>query len=496
VFISGLNILQARVSSRVTVIFGNACSVRTVETGNWISAKTNPKKHKMNDRNNKDNISNFNYSILTSNRFTILHNLNECDGESNGLRTQDELVGINGTHESRRWRSPRQTIPTVVNRIVQQTGRRKLLASKHKTTKHEIFILGDSHAKGCAAEVKHYLNNDFSVQGTTIPGAGMEFIKASANVKINQLTNKDVIVLWGGSNDVARNNSTEGLKVISNLLTEAKHTNVIMINAPHRHDLVSNSCVNVEVEVFNRRLPKDAERFKNVQIIEAVKERNYYTRHGQHLNSAGKDYMATKITTMIEHLLKDVKIPTSDERYLNTEANSPNHQARIVLNSTPESPVNESNEGNNIITISNSPVATADGSNEGRGIAIRQNSTIKQVANQSPQLPCIKIKKNMSEDAGHNLSGSQTPSNKDNEPSNGDVEVAKSSINQGDAEVGAISRNQSEIGASSSHRDKHSGECVKTNKQIEVRDPKNTQIPPISLRRNCLARRDPDFLWM
>jgi hypothetical protein len=471
---------------------------QTAETGNWISAKTNIKKQKMNDRSNKINISSSNYSILTSNRFTILHNLNEYDGERNGLQTQEEQVCINGTHESMRRRTPGQIIPTIMNGIAQQTGKRKLLASKNKTRKHEIFILGDSHAKGCAAEVKHYLNNDFNVHGTTIPGAGMEIIKASADAKINQLTSNDVMVLWGGSNDVARNNSTEGLKTISKLLTGTKHTNVIVINAPHRHDLVPNSCVNVEVEVFNRRLLKVAERFKEVQIIEATKERIYYTRHGQHLNSAGKDYMAKKITTTIEHLLKDAKVPTSDERHTNTEVNSPNHQApRIVSNSTLKASVNESNEGSGSTTIPNSPVATADGSNEGRSTTIRLNSPIKQVTKQLPQSPSIKIKKkNTSGDAGQNLSGSQAPSNKDKEPSNGDAEVAKSSKNQGDAEVGVTSKNQREIGASSSHQDKHSDECIKKNKQIEARDAKNTQTSPISLRRNCLARRDPDFLWM
>jgi len=472
---------------------------QTAETVNWISAKANLKKQKMNDRSNKNNITSSNYPILTSNRFTILHNLNEYDGERNGHQTQEEQVCIYGTHKSTRRRTSGQIIPTIVNGIAQHTGKRKLFASKNKTRKHEIFILGDSHAKGCAAEVKHYLSNDFKVHGTTIPGAGMENIKAAADAKVNQLTNKDVMVLWGGSNDVARNNSTEGLKMISKLLTETKHTNVIVINVPHRHDLVPNSCVNIEVEVFNRRLYKDAERFKEVQIIEAVKERIYYTRHGQHLNSAGKDFMAKRITTMIEHLLNEAKVPTSDERHRNIEANSPNHQALLMVpSSDPKATVNGSNEGSSTTIIPNSPIATVNGSNEGRSTTIIPNSPIKQDTKQVPQSPSIKIKNNTSEDAGQNLSGSQTPSNKDKEPSNGEAEVGESSKNQGDDEAGVSSNNQgdAEVGESSIYQDTPSDECNKKNEQIEARDAKNTQTSPILLRRNCLARRDPDFLWM
>jgi len=41
----------------------------------------------------------------------------------------------------------------------------------------------------------------------------------------------------------------------------------------------------------------------------------------------------------------------------------------------------------------------------------------------------------------------------------------------------------------------------KKSEQIEAQnnnanDAKNTQTSPVLLRRNCLARRDPDFLWM
>ena len=129
--------------------------------------------------------------------------------------------------------------------------------SKHASQKqHEVVILGVSHARGCAARVKHLLNSDFEVFGSINPGAGMKIIKDMASMKVQHLTRKGVVVLWGSSNDISRNNSLVGLKNILKFLINANHTNVILLTAPHRHDLITNSCVNKEVEAFNRKLHK------------------------------------------------------------------------------------------------------------------------------------------------------------------------------------------------------------------------------------------------
>ena len=81
--------------------------------------------------------------------------------------------------------------------------------SKHASQKqHKVVILGDSHARGCATGVKHLLSSDFEVFGCINPGAGMKTIKDTASAEVQQLTKKDVVVLWGGSNDIARNGTT------------------------------------------------------------------------------------------------------------------------------------------------------------------------------------------------------------------------------------------------------------------------------------------------
>ena len=63
---------------------------------------------------------------------------------------------------------------------------------------HKVVIVGDSHARGCASEVKQKLNSEYEVVGFTNPGSSMKDIKESVKLKMAQLTKKDIIVLWGG----------------------------------------------------------------------------------------------------------------------------------------------------------------------------------------------------------------------------------------------------------------------------------------------------------
>ena len=59
---------------------------------------------------------------------------------------------------------------------------------------HKVLILGDSHARGCASEVKQKLKSEYEIVGFTNPGSTMKDIIVSAKSKIAQLTTKDVVV--------------------------------------------------------------------------------------------------------------------------------------------------------------------------------------------------------------------------------------------------------------------------------------------------------------
>jgi hypothetical protein len=78
-------------------------------------------------------------------------------------------------------------------------------ANKRKEKKHKTVVIGDSHARGYAGEIKSNLDENFDVQGFVNPGVGLSAITISAKRDIQQLSKQDVVVVWGGSKDVEKN---------------------------------------------------------------------------------------------------------------------------------------------------------------------------------------------------------------------------------------------------------------------------------------------------
>ena len=93
------------------------------------------------------------------------------------------------------------SVSTVISRMVESKQVRKHKLDRKRMAgkkQHKVIILGDSHARGCASEISHLLNNDFEVLGFVNPGTGMKHIKGTSRVKVQLLTKKDVVVLWVG----------------------------------------------------------------------------------------------------------------------------------------------------------------------------------------------------------------------------------------------------------------------------------------------------------
>ena len=67
-----------------------------------------------------------------------------------------------------------------------------------KKKENKVMIFGDSHARGCAAELGHLLKKGFEVIGSVTPGSGMRHIKDTSTGIIKQLSKDDAVVIWGG----------------------------------------------------------------------------------------------------------------------------------------------------------------------------------------------------------------------------------------------------------------------------------------------------------
>jgi len=91
-------------------------------------------------------------------------------------------------------------------------------ASKTKCVKQKIFIIGDSHARNSAAELQHWLGSTFTEPSFVKPGAGMKTIVDTAKEDIMKFTGDDVVVIWGGTNDIGKDNSREAMKHLGNFV--------------------------------------------------------------------------------------------------------------------------------------------------------------------------------------------------------------------------------------------------------------------------------------
>jgi len=89
-----------------------------------------------------------------------------------------------------------------------KTTRRRIKQQK------KIVVIGDSHARGLASELQNYLGHEYSISGTIIPGACLNNITQLANKELTNLTRQDTIIVWGGSNDVYKNETQSGLKCL------------------------------------------------------------------------------------------------------------------------------------------------------------------------------------------------------------------------------------------------------------------------------------------
>ena len=134
--------------------------------------------------------------------------------------------------------------------------RKAQIVKSAKKVKHKILITDDSHSRNSASLLQDNLNKDYEASSFVRPGAQMNVITGPVGEAVKSLKCDDVVVIWGGSNDISRNNIKDALKNVNEFVKGTTETNIVLINAPHRHDLTPESCVNKEVVKFNRQLKK------------------------------------------------------------------------------------------------------------------------------------------------------------------------------------------------------------------------------------------------
>jgi hypothetical protein len=72
-----------------------------------------------------------------------------------------------------------------------------------------------------------------------------------------------VVVVWGAS----KNETKQGISWVKDFVETNKHTNIILMEVPHRHDLIQYLCVNKEVENFNSKIKKHMKFHENAELV-------------------------------------------------------------------------------------------------------------------------------------------------------------------------------------------------------------------------------------
>ena len=116
--------------------------------------------------------------------------------------------------------------------------------NKMKHVKQRIMIVGDSHVRKSAAELKYFIDPTYVISSFVKPGAGMKDLVESVSEDIKKLNHDDFVAIWGGSNDIGKNNSREALKHLCTLVKNNHKVNTVVMTAPPRYDLPPSSCVN------------------------------------------------------------------------------------------------------------------------------------------------------------------------------------------------------------------------------------------------------------
>jgi hypothetical protein len=159
--------------------------------------------------------------------------------------------------------------------------------------------VGDSHARGIAAELLHQSNHSIIPTGQVKPNSNLSELIRTVKEVSDKVTKRDTLILIGGSNDIGTNFCDWNLTSIVNLLQNTQHTNINLAEIPVRYDVGARRHINEEIKWFNRNLQKIAKGYQHVSLIRGPHSRDLFTRHGLHRNSKGKEQLATELLKIL-----------------------------------------------------------------------------------------------------------------------------------------------------------------------------------------------------
>uniref|UniRef100_A0A8D8QA56 Uncharacterized protein n=1 Tax=Cacopsylla melanoneura TaxID=428564 RepID=A0A8D8QA56_9HEMI len=178
-----------------------------------------------------------------------------------------------------------------------------------KSNKQKLYIITDSMGRGLA-ELLLSLLPQLEITQFTYPNAQFHQCLNRAESICAELTKEDFLIIICGTNnttDLPVNSCPLlSFKSVANLRYK---TNVIVSSILYRHD--GFSFQNTNIYYANEYLENKCRAMNiNYLNINGFFRRRHYTRHGLHLNQAGKRTLSLKLRDFVESHLLSMTIPT------------------------------------------------------------------------------------------------------------------------------------------------------------------------------------------
>ena len=176
-----------------------------------------------------------------------------------------------------------------------------------KKIARKVFIFADSQGRGISDKLSDNMKNT-TVCGVVKPGAPMRDVVSSVGSQCKDFTQSDCVVIIGGSNNQTKNEGNEVIACLKETLPKLCHTNVVVVNVPHRYDLHAQSDTNKATTKCNSRIEKLCKHFRNTTLVDTFRlGRSAHTTHGLHLNHVGKTEIAKVISTACKEMANVMK---------------------------------------------------------------------------------------------------------------------------------------------------------------------------------------------
>ena len=162
--------------------------------------------------------------------------------------------------------------------------------------KQKIILLADSHGRNLSSHLREILPSKYSITGIFKPNARMADVIEELDSHTKELTHRDTVVVIGGQNDINLGGSFIPSQHLPNLVKATCHTNVILTTLPPRHN---HYTLNKHIKIANNAL-KHHLRDTQIKLLDLdCLSAHLFTRHGLHLNRAGKQSLASRLASLI-----------------------------------------------------------------------------------------------------------------------------------------------------------------------------------------------------